>query len=37
MSCTEEESEFQHSLGCSSSVQDPASKQTSKQAFVLAL
>ena len=37
MSCTEEESEFQHSLGCSSPVQSPASKQTNKQAFVLAL
>jgi hypothetical protein len=37
MSCTEEESEFQHSLGCSSPIQIPASKQTSKQAFALAL
>jgi hypothetical protein len=38
MSCTEEESEFQHSLGCSSSsVQSQTSKQTNKQAFVLAL
>ena len=31
MSCTEEESEFQHSLGCSSPVQSP-SKQADKQA-----